>query len=269
MFVVRTHGGRRVYDGPNVDVGPQYANRNLGYDDRDRRSDSRGGRSGYDRPNRYVGPRYGSCGPGNNDRVGRSSYGIYRSDSGERVSYGHAERRRRHDDRRGERSRSPLYNTYRPVYREDRNRPSGVNTYYGTGQRERGGKPRDKKRGNLSAENSKTNAAVKIIIGQLSKAYMQKFELPVHYSEVFELNKNGESTAQFLDKSWQKPKEKVHEFWRRYKAAAVPTKEFFEQNLAVAEGVPPPPSDPTQQGQIKQETVDDNSVLMAMRQAQN
>ena len=132
----------------------------------------------------------------------------------------------------------------------------GTDTYYGSGERQ-AFKKRDEKTGKLGSQDGKTNAAVRIIIGHwldlqhdgydghwgaprpnkwnfhptVSREYMRLFKLPAHHQVVFDLNAEGKSTAQFLDQSWQKPKETVHRFWQEYGAVSAPGLEFFLQSF--------------------------------------
>ena len=55
---------------------------------------------------------------------------------------------------------------------------------------------------------------------------MRLFKLPVEPQVVFDLNKKGESAAEYLEPSWQKPKEAMHRFWREHGLRA-PDLPFF------------------------------------------
>ena len=65
---------------------------------------------------------------------------------------------------------------------------------------------------------------------------MRLFKLPVEPQVVFDLNQKGESAANFLEPSWQKPKEAVHRFWREHGLAA-PDLLFFLQDFNEAGSV--------------------------------
>ena len=221
----------------------------------DRRGDDRRGhdRSRSPRGDSYRG--YGEARPiNNNDR------GLLHSRDRDNLS--HQEQRRDNDS--------------------DRSHLPRTDTYYGSGERQ-GFKRRDEKTGNLSSKDRKTNAAVKIVLGHwldlqhngyhapkpkdwnihatVSREYRRLFKDSVDHQMVFDLNAKGESTAHFLDNSWQKPKEAVHRFWRKHGAVAAPDLDFFLQSSGEAGSVlvhtqtPPNP--------IKQEMVDEGLALKA------
>ena len=161
-----------------------------------------------------------------------------------------------HDNRNGrsnhdERDRR---NEGRPSRRDDRSRsPRDARPYeerrrFNENQR----KDYTEKRGHVNSSESRTLAAIRIILGHwldieyegyqdgprppswrihnnVLNAYRKAFELPVSYTKIFEHKAANESTAAYMEPSWKKPKAVLHAFWRRYGEVAAPTLNFFLQ----------------------------------------
>lgn len=196
----------------------------------------------HDRSNRRIDSR-----DDNRDRLDNRGVNSY-----ERGGHGYSGKR--HEDRsvrrgnRGNRSRSPRDDTDRT---RERRRP--LNAFPP--------KAKEDKTGNLSSTDSQTNAAVRIVLGHwldthydgyqqgpaptnwnihptVLKKYRQSFPLPVTPQKVFDLAKDGQSTAGYLHRTWRQPKEAVHAFWRRYGAVAAPDVDFFLQAIEEEDKTP-------------------------------
>ena len=201
----------------------------------DRREDNR----------RHAGDRYRN----NRSRSPRHEFefGGRRANDRSRSPRGTEHQERRREDERRDRNGTDTY--FGPAFKKRGKEPgAGTDTYHGSAHKQR-------KNGNLDPEYGKTKGAMRVVLSHWLKiqydgyqgasmpkdwdiksevldGYLSRFSLPVHCQHVYDLRAEGESAAQCLHQSWQKPKEEVHRYWRRHGVVLAPTLDFFLQSFA-------------------------------------
>ncbi|KAL9075183.1 MAG: hypothetical protein Q9161_001869 [Pseudevernia consocians] len=63
----------------------------------------------------------------------------------------------------------------------------------------------------------------------VTKGYMARHQLPVDEKVIYSMKDAGQSTAQYLHKSWQRSKKAVHDYWTQFRGVRAPPLDFFLQ----------------------------------------